>query len=849
MRTRYSLRTASIKRITSRSFVICLIISVLFSGLRSGTATSAPPQENAQPETLAFSENFDGVVAPNLPAGWTSSATGALQVPFVTSSTTPDTAPNAVFAPNFGQIGLSEITSPPIPVGSTGAHFIFRHNYALEGSFDGGVVEIKIGANDFVDIIQAGGTFVTGGYNGTISTGFGNPIGGRQAWTGISGPAGTYLTTDVILPQAAQGRVVQFKWRLGTDNIVAATGWRVDTVLVSNISSGENPANIAIPDSGTASNYPSTINVTGLIGAVTNVIVVLNNFSHTGPDDVDMLLVAPNGRKVVLMSDAGGSIPATNLTFFFDDNGASPLSDNGPLTSGTYKPTDYEVGDIFPAPAPQGPATGSTLAAFNGISAVGNWSLYVVDDNGNNAGSVAGGWALLVGTDAAACSLGIFPTLQVFPITGGNGSFDIDSPFGCDWSAVSLDSFITITSGTSGSGDATITFSVEPNLLAGRTGLIKVTNASGIRNFSIQQPSGCPFSLSQETFNFGPAGGPGTVNVTAAGVCPWSTFTKDNWITINSGAGMGNGVVNFTVQSNGTTEPRIGTVMIGARTLTIVQAQGTQTAFDFDGDTKADLSVFRPGESTWYISNSLNGSFSARQFGINTDRLAPADYDGDGRTDLAVFRDGTWYVLRSSNNSFTAVQWGTTGDTPVPADFDGDFKADMAVLRPSTGTWYVLRSSDGANTIEQFGITEDRPVTGDYDGDHKADFAVFRPSAGTWYVKNSSNGVVQSLSFGLDTDKQVPADYDGDGKTDIAVYRPSTGTWYLQQSLAGFVFISFGISTDTAVAADYDGDQKADFAVFRQGLWYILQSTNGQVRAEQWGQAGDVPVPSSLGAN
>ncbi|MBA2495337.1 MAG: right-handed parallel beta-helix repeat-containing protein, partial [Acidobacteria bacterium] len=71
--------------------------------------------------------------------------------------------------------------------------------------------------------------------------------------------------------------------------------------------------------------------------------------------------------------------------------------------------------------------------------------------------------------------------------------------------------------------------------------------------------------------------------------------------------------------------------------------------FDFDGDGRADLSVFRPSDSVWYLLNSQTG-YTNSQFGISTDKLAPADYDGDGKTDIAVYRpaEGVWYLLRSS---------------------------------------------------------------------------------------------------------------------------------------------------------------------------------------------------------
>ena len=277
-------------------------------------------------------------------------------------------------------------------------------------------------------------------------------------------------------------------------------------------------------------------------------------------------------------------------------------------------------------------------------------------------------------------------------------------------------------------------------------------------------------------------------------------------------------------------------------------AFNTRNLFDFDGDGRADISVFRPSNGFWYRLNSgSNNSFSAALFGIAEDKIAPADFDGDGKTDLAVFRpsNGTWYLLQSTTG-FAAIQFGQAGDIPATADFDGDGRADVAVFRPSDGVWYVQGSSGGFFAT-QFGQAGDIPQTGDYDGDGKADISVYRPSNGVWYRLNSSNGQFVATQFGSPEDLPDAMDFDGDGKTDLAVFRPSTGTWYLQQSTNGFYATQFGQSGDRPAAADFDGDGKADVGVFRPstGVWYINRSTGG-VSTVQFGQAGDVPTESAF---
>jgi uncharacterized delta-60 repeat protein len=271
-----------------------------------------------------------------------------------------------------------------------------------------------------------------------------------------------------------------------------------------------------------------------------------------------------------------------------------------------------------------------------------------------------------------------------------------------------------------------------------------------------------------------------------------------------------------------------------------------RTRFDFDGDGRADISVFRPSNRTWYFQQSANG-FTGFQFGDPTDKLVPADFDGDGKTDIAVYRDGTWYLQRSKDG-FLAISFGDPTDIPMPADFDGDGKSELVVFRLSngSGTWFVLNMATSVFNAFPFGTAGDIPVVADYDGDAKADYAVYRPSEGVWYMQQSTKGFY-AVQFGNSTDKPVPADYDGDGKSDVAVYRPSEGTWYQLRSTEGFYAVQFGNSTDLPTPADYDGDGKTDVAVFRpsEDTWYQLRSTLG-FNTVQFGANGDRPIPNAF---
>lgn len=280
-----------------------------------------------------------------------------------------------------------------------------------------------------------------------------------------------------------------------------------------------------------------------------------------------------------------------------------------------------------------------------------------------------------------------------------------------------------------------------------------------------------------------------------------------------------------------------------------------ENPFDFDGDGKVDIVVWRSAEGNWYVLNSSNGQVVLQQLGYQTDKLVPGDYDGDLRTDIAVWRPNTgvcssnncgWEIKQSSTGTvFYQADWGAAGDIPVPADYDGDGKTDKAVWRPAEGNWYIIQSSNGTTRVQGWGNNGDKPVPGDYDGDGKADLAIFRPAEGNWYIIQSSNNTITLQNWGQNGDITVPSDYDGDGKIDCAVWRPADGTWYIHNSADGTNRVrGWGGSTDRLVPADYDGDGKTDIAIWRpsEGNWYIIKSSDDSSYIRNWGAAGDIPV-------
>lgn len=181
--------------------------------------------------------------------------------------------------------------------------------------------------------------------------------------------------------------------------------------------------------------YPSTIVLTGLTGTITDVNVTLNGFTYVRPEDVDVLLVAPDGTtNVVVMSDIGGdnafpgeAVSGVNLTF--DDEAASAAPTDSQLSSGSFQPTDDDNdtgdgefvpnhADTFVAPAPA-PSNATTLSTFDGLAPNGTWSLYIVDDQpGPPVSASFSGWCIDVSTSA---------TTTVAPTTSSSTSMSSTS--------------------------------------------------------------------------------------------------------------------------------------------------------------------------------------------------------------------------------------------------------------------------------------------------------------------------------------------------------------------------------------------------------------------------------------
>jgi hypothetical protein len=112
-----------------------------------------------------------------------------------------------------------------------------------------------------------------------------------------------------------------------------------------------NTAMIIINDNAAANPYPSTINVSGLVGTVIKTTMTLTNLTHPSPTDIEGLLVSPDLKDTLFMANAGGSGGNSALkkaTIGFDDGATNSLPQFDKITNGVYKPTQYMPVTPFP---------------------------------------------------------------------------------------------------------------------------------------------------------------------------------------------------------------------------------------------------------------------------------------------------------------------------------------------------------------------------------------------------------------------------------------------------------------------------------------------------------------------
>lgn len=205
----------------------------------------------------------------------------------------------------------------------------------------------------------------------------------------------------------------------------------------------------------------------------------------------------------------------------------------------------------------------------------------------------------VVQSGTSGCSYAISPPSASYPAAGGSGTVSVTTSNGCEWTSVSGDSWIVITSGNTGSGSGTATYEVQANPAGERAGSITIANH--VHTVVQEGAAGCSYSISPTAQYFSAGGGNGTVEVDTDEGCEWSAESNDpSWLTVTDfGLGVGPGQVEYRVEANAG-ETRFGTMTIAGHEFTVEQAGRVGDPFTYRVAGVAHLSGV--GGSEWRTS-------------------------------------------------------------------------------------------------------------------------------------------------------------------------------------------------------------------------------------------------------
>ncbi|HCE45277.1 MAG TPA: hypothetical protein DET40_17190 [Lentisphaeria bacterium] len=172
------------------------------------------------------------------------------------------------------------------------------------------------------------------------------------------------------------------------------------------------------------------------------------------------------------------------------------------------------------------------------------------------------------------CTYSINPVSASLGASSGKGSLAVTTGEGCTWTVVDKISWLTVTSGATGTGSGNVEYSYTENTgSSSRTGTLTVAG----KTFSVTQVgSASKYTINPISAKVSSRGTEGSVAVSAGRDSRWSAKSNVRWIEITSGfTGKGNGTVKYKVSRNESSRSRTGTLTIAGLTFTVSQSSGS----------------------------------------------------------------------------------------------------------------------------------------------------------------------------------------------------------------------------------------------------------------------------------
>ncbi len=199
------------------------------------------------------------------------------------------------------------------------------------------------------------------------------------------------------------------------------------------------------------------------------------------------------------------------------------------------------------------------------------YSVAVNSTSTSRTGTITiGGQVLSLYQAGTACSWTLSPKSATFTAAASNGSILVAA--NCAWNAIASQAWITISSGSSGTGDGTIAYAVAQNTSGqARSGTIGVMG----QTFSVTQAgASCTVAFSKTSANLPATGGSGSFTVTGTAGCAWEPASDASWLTLNFASSNGSGTVYYTAPANSSGSARVARIVVQGETFILTQDYG-----------------------------------------------------------------------------------------------------------------------------------------------------------------------------------------------------------------------------------------------------------------------------------
>jgi len=283
------------------------------------------------------------------------------------------------------------------------------------------------------------------------------------------------------------------------------------------------------------------------------------------------------------------------------------------------------------------------------------------------------------------CPSSLSPQSESFGASGGSDTVNVTAPSGCAWTATSNATWINITSGTSGSGDGSVNYTVSPNTGSDRTGTLTIAG----KTFTVSQtgvpqpetvstpnpPDGPTSGSSGTSYTYTTGGSASSKEHSVQYLLDWGDGTSSGWLPVGTTSASHSwnmaGIYTVKVQARCATDINVISGWSNSLTVNIGLIQCTVTTNPSGLQITADGTTYgAPQTFNWTPGSSHILSVPSPQSGTAGIRYIYSSWsDGGGQThSVTVPSSSTTYTATfTPQYQLTITSFPPAGGTVTPS--------------------------------------------------------------------------------------------------------------------------------------------------------------------------------------